>query len=126
GQSSDVIEYGYKELLNTYKKEKGFVPRFIQRTTLCELLSIIKDTMHNEQKVNLLTSDEKLKCLNLMKEDFSFIEPETILNFELGNCGFSRQIGMLGCFKDSKPDQQVVYIENIDVNLKLMLVRYFT
>ena len=75
---------------------------------------------------NFLTSDEKLKCLNLMKEAFSFIEPDTILNFELGNCGFSRQIGMLGCFKNFKPNQQVVYIENIDVNLKLMLVRYFT
>lgn len=126
GQYSDVIEFGYLELLNTYKKEIGFVPRFIQRTILWELLRIIKHTVDNEQNVNFLTSDEKLKCLNLMKEAFSFIEPDTILNFELGNCGFSRQIGMLGCFKNFKPNQQVVYIENIDVNLKLMLVRYFT
>lgn len=126
GQYGIVLENGYIPTLKNYIAELGHVPKFMQRTILWEMLRLVKHLVNQEHNVSFLTAQEKDKFLALMDETFSYIDSETILSFELGSCGFSRQVGMLGCFKKEAPGTQVVYIEKYDYDKKLLLVRYFT
>jgi len=125
GQFGVVLENGYIPTLNNYQKKLGSVPRFMQRTILWEMLRLVKHIVNQEENLSFLNNDEKSNFLKLMDETFEYIEKETILSFELGSCGFSRQVGMLGCFKQSEPDIQVAYLEKDDKDQNLMLVRYF-
>jgi len=126
GQYSVVLENGYIPTLQNYLEQLGHIPKFMQRTILWEMLRLIKHLVNQEHNVSFLSQQEKDKFLSLMDKTFSYIESQTILSFELGSCGFSRQVGMLGCFKKEAPETQVVYIEKFDANKKLLLVRYFT
>lgn len=126
GQYSIVLENGYIPTLKNYLNQLGHVPKFMQRTILWEMLRLVKHLVNQEHNVSFLSSEEKNKFLKLMDETFTYIDSETILSFELGSCGFSRQVGMLGCFKQESPTTQVVYIEKYDASKKLLLVRYFT
>lgn len=126
GQYGVVLENGYIPTFKNYLAELGHIPKFMQRTILWEMLRLVKHLVNQEHNVSFLSNDEKEKFLSLMDETFKYIDSDTILSFELGSCGFSRQVGMLGCFKKEAPSTQVVYIEKYDSAKKLLLVRYFT
>lgn len=126
GQFGIVLEQGYVKILKEYKDTLKKIPVFMQRTILWELLRLVKHLVDKEHNVSFLSTDEKKNFLSLMDETFSYIDDDVILSFELGSCGFSRQVGMLGCFKKVKPPKQVVYIDKYDDVKKEILVRYFT
>lgn len=126
GQYDAVLKYGYIETFKSYLSSKGYVPKYFQRTILWEMLRLVKQIVNKEENVSFLSHIEKSTFLSLMDEVFSYIDSDTILSYELGSCGFSRQVGMLGCFKNEKPKSQVAYIDRIDHNKKQALVRYFT
>ncbi len=126
GQYDVVLKHGYIETFKSFLANEGKIPRYFQRTILWEMLRLVKHIVNKEENLAFLNNDEKLVFLNLMDEVFTYIDSDTILSYELGSCGFSRQVGMLGCFKDEKPINQVVYIDKIDHNKKEILLRYFT
>ena len=126
GQYGIVLENGYIPTLKNYQDKLGYVPSFLQRTILWEMLRLVKHLVNQDKNVSFLSIDEKDKFLKLLDETFTYIDKSTIMNFELGSCGFSRQIGMLGCFKNEKPDTQVAYIDKYDEQKDLLLIRYFT
>lgn len=126
GQYDTVLKYGYIETFKSYLSSKGYVPKYFQRTILWEMLRLVKQIVNKEENVSFLNNTEKSTFLSLMDEVFSYIDSDTISSYELGSCGFSRQVGMLGCFKNEKPKSQVAYIDRIDHNKRQVLVRYFT
>lgn len=126
GQFGVVLEKGYLEILKEYQDALIKIPVFMQRTILWELLRLVKHLVDKENNVAFLNSYEKQNFLKLMDRTFSYIDNEVILGFELGSCGFSRQVGMLGCFKGVKPPKQVVYIDKYDDSKNEILLRYFT
>ncbi|MGL5990392.1 MAG: CDP-glycerol glycerophosphotransferase family protein [Plesiomonas sp.] len=126
GQYSTVLRNGYLEILKEYKSNLGEIPHFIQRTILWEMLRLVKHIVNKDNVLSFLNEHEKNEFLDLMDLVFSYIDNDVILSFELGTCGFSRQVGMLGCFKNEHPPQQVVYIDKIDSDKKQVLARYFT
>ena len=126
GQFSTVFERGYLDILPKCQAEKGYIPKYLQRTILWEMLRLVKYLLNHEEKVYFLSIEEKQNLLELMDKTFKYIDKETIMNYELGNCGFSRQLGMLGCFKMQDVDKQVVYIDKIDFHHHQFQARFFS
>ena len=126
GQFSTVFERGYLDILPKCQAEKGYIPKYLQRTILWEMLRLVKYLLNHEEKVYFLSIEEKQNLLELMDKTFKYIDKETIMNYELGNCGFSRQLGMLGCFKMQDIDKQVVYIDKIDFHHHQFQARFFS
>ncbi len=126
GQFSTVFEYGYLDILPKCKREMGYIPRHLQRTILWEMLKLVKQFMNHEERLDFLTTEEKENLLKNMDSVFEYIDKDTIMNYELGNCGFSRQLGMLGCFKHMDVDQQVAYIDKVECHNNLFSLRFFT
>lgn len=125
-QFNVVLQEGYLNLLSTTYNNLGYVPEFIQRTILWEILRLVKRLMNREERVNFLTVEEKDNLIELIRQTFKYIDESTILNYELGRPGFSRQLGMLGCFKGVDVSKQVVYIDEIDHTKKQFLTRFFS
>lgn len=126
GQFSIVLENGYLEILDQSYKKFGYIPKHLQRSILWEMLRLVKHLLNHEERVSFLTSVEKEKLIYLMRECFNYIDKDTIMNYELGNCGFSRQLGMLGTFKGLDVDRQVTYIDKVDIYKNLFSLRFFS
>lgn len=126
GQFTTVFEYGYLDILSNCKQEIGYIPRHLQRTILWEMLKLVKQFLNHEERLNLLSAKEKENLLINMDKVFEYIDKDTIMSYELGNCGFSRQLGMLGCFKNMDVDRQVAYIDQVDYSSNLFSMRFFT
>ena len=126
GQFSTVLENGYLDILAQSYENFGYVPKHLQRSILWEMLRLVKHLLNHEERVDFLTSSEKSNLIYLMKECFKYIEKDTIMSYELGNCGFSRQLGMLGTFKGLDVDRQVAYIDKVDLNRNIFLLRFFS
>lgn len=126
GQFSTVLENGYLDILAQSYKNLGYIPKHLQRSILWEMLRLVKHLLNHEERVDFLTCVEKNKLIYLMKECFKYIDKDTIMSYELGNCGFSRQLGMLGTFKGMDVDRQVAYIDKVDINRNMFLLRFFS
>ena len=126
GQFSTVLESGYLEILAQSQENLGYVPKHLQRSILWEMLRLVKHLLNHEERVNFLTPFEKSNLIHLMKECFKYIDKDTIMSYELGNCGFSRQLGMLGTFKGLDVDRQVTYIDKVDSDRNIFLLRFFS
>lgn len=126
GQFGQVLEQGYIKTLEAYQDKLGYIPDWMQRTILWELLRLVKRIVDKEHNIHFLSEEEKNNLLSLMDKTFGFIDKRVILRYELGACGFSRKVGMLGCFKNEIPDNQIIYIDEIDNNKNEILVRYFS
>lgn len=126
GQFSTVIEKGYIDILLESCQTLGYVPRHLQRTILWEMLRLVKYLLNHEERVSFLNAEEKKNLLHLMDRVFKFIDKDVILSYELGNCGFSRQLGMLGTFKNVDVDTQVAYIDKVDYSKNIFLIRFFS
>lgn len=125
-QFSTVLEEGYLDILSQSYKDLGYIPKHLQRSILWEMLRLVKHLLNHEERVNFLTSLEKDRLIYLMRECFKYIEKDTIMSYELGNCGFSRQLGMLGTFKGIDVDRQVAYIDKVDRERNLFSLRFFS
>nr|EIQ8741938.1 CDP-glycerol glycerophosphotransferase family protein [Campylobacter coli] len=57
---------------------------------------------------------------------FSYIDKNTIMEFNLAGCWFFHKIGILNCFKNEKPPFQIAYIEDYDPYKEQILLTYYT
>lgn len=126
GQFTTVFERGYLDILPKCKQEKGYIPVFLQRTILWEMLKLVKQLLNRSEVINFLSEEERSNFLMNMDEVFTYIDKDVIMSYELGNCGFSRQLGMLGCFKKLDVDRQVAYLDKIDFDKNLFELRFFS
>lgn len=126
GRYSDVLEYGYLNILEKYKSKFNIVPLHIQRSVLYDMLWHFKRIVNNPEKVNFLTTEQQKNYLILIDKVFKFIDKKTILDFELAGSWFYHKVGILACFKNMSIDNQIAYIEDIDRAKNLIQIRYFT
>ena len=59
GQFSTVFERGYLDILPKCQAEKGYIPKYLQRTILWEMLRLVKYLLNHEEKVYFLSIEEK-------------------------------------------------------------------
>lgn len=126
GRYSNVLEYGYLNILEKYKSKFNIVPLHIQRSVLYDMMWHFKRIVNNPEKLNFLTNEQKNNYLILIDKVFKFIDKKTILDFELAGSWFYHKVGILSCFKNLNIDNQIAYIEDIDRAKNLIQIRYFT
>lgn len=123
---SNVLKYGYLDVLETYYRKLGGAPTHIQRAVLYDISWYINYLLNSEGKVGFLSEEEKNEFIILLKRIFNFIDYKTIIDFNLAHLWFMKKVGVLGCFKNEKPNFQITYIENIDREKKQILISFFT
>ncbi|WP_443090249.1 CDP-glycerol:glycerophosphate glycerophosphotransferase [Basfia succiniciproducens] len=125
-QYSNVLEYGLLRMLQDYYDDLGYIPVHIQRTIIYNISWYIKYLLNQPDRLSFLSENLELNFYQLIKKLFSFIDDKEILDFNLAGMWFFHKVGMLGAFKDSRPESQITYIENIDREKQQILLSFFT
>ncbi|WP_198330626.1 CDP-glycerol glycerophosphotransferase family protein [Psychrobacter cibarius] len=121
----NILAFGYIPMLEGYKSKYGYVPKNIQWTILYELSWHIKTILNQSGKINFLEESQKQNYFQLVKSIFNYIDIDYIVDFNLIGVWFLYKVGMLGAFKNTKPDFQITYIENVDKEKKQILIVSF-
>uniref|UniRef100_UPI00372D16D1 CDP-glycerol:glycerophosphate glycerophosphotransferase n=1 Tax=Campylobacter lari TaxID=201 RepID=UPI00372D16D1 len=99
---------------------------FIQHVCLYHFIWQIKDLINSPEKLSFMAENEKQKYLELLDQNFSYIDKNTIMDFDLAGCWFFHKVGILNCFKNEKPPFQIAYIEDYDPCKEQILITYYT
>ncbi|ECL2177825.1 TPA: CDP-glycerol:glycerophosphate glycerophosphotransferase [Campylobacter coli] len=87
----------------------------------------IKSLINSPEKLSFMSESEKQRYLELLDQNFSYIDKNTILNFyKIPGFNFFYQVGILNCFKNEKPPFQIAYIEDYDPCKEQILITYYT
>ncbi|EAK2318590.1 glycosyltransferase, partial [Campylobacter coli] len=113
---------------NLYYKwvEKSKNSIFVQNIILYYYIFQIKDIINSPEKLSFMSENEKQRYLELLDQIFSYIDTDTIINFNLAGCWFFYKVGILNCFKNEKPPIQIAYIEDYDPYKEQILITYYT
>ncbi|EKF6159752.1 CDP-glycerol glycerophosphotransferase family protein, partial [Campylobacter coli] len=82
--------------------------------------------VNSPEKLSFMSESEKQRYLELLDQNFSYIDKNTIMEFNLAGCWFFHKIGILNCFKNEKPPFQIAYIEDYDPYKEQILLTYYT
>ncbi|EAI2978477.1 glycosyltransferase, partial [Campylobacter coli] len=116
----ETLKYGVLEVLKK-KKSNSHLEQYISNTSYSQLIYNVRAVMEN--KYNLSNNNE---YMTLLLECFSYINQDIILSFDkLGNTFFYK-MGILNCFKRTKPPFQIAYIEDYDPYKEQILIAYYT
>ncbi|XAK36376.1 CDP-glycerol glycerophosphotransferase family protein [Campylobacter coli] len=99
---------------------------FIQYVVLYHFFWQIQYLINSPEKLSILNEDEKQEYLNLLDENFYYINSEAIMSLNIQNYNFFHQVGILNCFKNEKPPFQIAYIEDYDPYKEQILLTYYT
>ncbi|MBT0821078.1 CDP-glycerol glycerophosphotransferase family protein, partial [Campylobacter lari] len=99
---------------------------FIRKLILYDLYWHVIDMINSPEKTFILNESEKKEYLNLLDKNFSCIDNDTIMEFNLAGCWFFHKVGILNCFKNEKPPFQIAYIEDYDPYKEQILITYYT
>ncbi|MGJ0159210.1 CDP-glycerol:glycerophosphate glycerophosphotransferase [Campylobacter coli] len=99
---------------------------FIQYVILYHFFWQIQYLINSPEKLSILNEDEKQEYLNLLDENFYYINSEAIMSLNIQNYNFFYQVGILNCFKNEKPPFQIAYIEDYDPYKEQILITYYT
>ncbi|EPS9869776.1 CDP-glycerol:glycerophosphate glycerophosphotransferase, partial [Campylobacter lari] len=117
-----VSQRGCLKLLQKNK----FYDIFIQNVCLYHFIWQIKYLINSPEKLSFMSENEKQRYLELLDKNFSYIDKNTIMEFNLAGCWFFHKVGILNCFKNEKPPFQIVYIEDYDPYKEQILITYYT
>ncbi|EAK5229609.1 glycosyltransferase [Campylobacter jejuni] len=99
---------------------------FIKFNCLYHLIWQIYFFINKPEKASILNQYERENYLLILEQNFSYINSEVILKFNLAGCWFFHKVGILNCFKKEKPPFQLVYIEDYDPYKEQILLTYYT
>lgn len=122
----NLQQYGYIPLLQSYQAKLGYIPKNIQWTILYEFSWHLKTLINQTGKLHMLTEEEIQRYYELFREILTYIDVKEILDFNLIGIWFMYKVGILGAFKDKKPDFQIAYVEDLDRAKKQILVVYYS
>ena len=122
---TNVLEYGYLNILKFSYNKLGKVPLYIQRTVLSDLIWHLRYLINHSYKVNHLSFEHKSNYLELIKEIFCYIDKDTIENFDLINITYMHKVGILGRFKNSYPTIQQCNIDFYDEEKQEIEIHFF-
>ncbi|EKN0320838.1 CDP-glycerol glycerophosphotransferase family protein [Campylobacter coli] len=107
-------------------QENKFYDIFIQNVCLYHFFWQIKTLVNSPEKLSFMSESEKQRYLELLDQNFSYIDKNTIMEFNLAGCWFFHKIGILNCFKNEKPPFQIAYIEDYNPYKEQILLTYYT
>lgn len=121
-----VLQKGCIDSMRKYLDSGKDIPESLQIKILYHLFWYLKRYINNREKLSFLTDVEIRKFEDQVHTIFSMIDEKVILQFSLAGCWFYHKVGMLGCFKNSDPAFQIVYVESYDTIKELVQLRYFS
>ncbi|EAI7225019.1 glycosyltransferase [Campylobacter coli] len=99
---------------------------FIQYVILYHFFWQIKVLINSPEKLSFMSQSEKQRYLEVLDQNFSYIDNDIIMKFNLADYWFFYKVGILNCFKNKKPPFQIVYIEDYDPHREQILLTYYT
>ncbi|HHY1569015.1 TPA: CDP-glycerol:glycerophosphate glycerophosphotransferase [Campylobacter jejuni] len=117
-----VSQRGCLKLLQKNK----FYDIFIQNVCLYHFIWQIKFLINSPEKLSFMSENEKQQYLELLDQIFSYVDTNTIMEFNLAGCWFFHKVGFLNCFKNEKLPFQIAYIEDYDPYKEQILITYYT
>ncbi|HEF2527501.1 TPA: CDP-glycerol:glycerophosphate glycerophosphotransferase [Campylobacter jejuni] len=117
-----VSQRGCLKLLQKNK----FYGIFIQNVCLYHFNWQIKFLVNSPEKLSFMSENEKQRYLELLDQNFSYIDKNAIMEFNLAGCWFFHKVGILNCFKNEKSPFQIAYIEDYDPYKEQILIIYYT
>lgn len=121
-----VLQKGCINSMKKYLDSGQEIPESLQIKILYHLFWYLKRYINNRERLSFLTDIEICKFEEQVRKIFSMIDDKVIMQFSLAGCWFYHKVGMLGCFKNSDPAFQIVYVESYDTVKELVQLRYFT
>ncbi|EGX6882919.1 capsular biosynthesis protein, partial [Campylobacter lari] len=107
-------------------QKNKFYDIFIQNVCLYHFIWQIKFLVNSPEKLSFMSENEKQRYLELLDQNFSYIDKNTIMEFNLAGCWFFHKVGILNCFKNEKLPFQIAYIEDYDPYKEQILITYYT
>ncbi|SAK81497.1 glycosyl transferase family 2 [Caballeronia temeraria] len=125
GLYTDVLEHGVLALMRAWYERTGGVPSFVQRVALYHLIWYFKRLVNNDNQLAFLSDEQRARFVALLHEIFALIDTTTIDKFELAGIWFMQRVGMMAMFKGDRPKYQIVYVDGIDFDRRLIKLKYF-
>lgn len=116
---------GYLAALKDYAERHKKIPAFVQWTVLYEATWLLKALINQSTVTNLLSEKERRQFLDTFRDIFQYISDDHIMSFNLAGAWFYHKTAMLSLFKQKNASHQIVYIERVDADRKLICLRYF-
>ncbi|MDK3159661.1 CDP-glycerol glycerophosphotransferase family protein [Kamptonema cortianum] len=122
----DQIENGYLDIFLMSEKLFGSVAQFIQRTVLYDMMFRYHHILNNSSEVSKLLGESLKSFFRLNKKVISYIDTETINNFELAGCTEEHKVALLAIHKGARRKKHAVYLEQVDTPAGLAQFSYLT
>ena len=120
----DQLRYGYLSLLKNTYSLLGFVPIYIQRTVLYDLIWYYKRLIDHNERIDFLNKNQIRTFKNLLKEIFTYIDADTIDTFNLAGCSHFHKVGLIERYKETRIEK-IIYIESYDSLKNEIKLHYF-
>ena len=121
----EVMVFGYLDLFDKAENRFGFIPDWLQRTVLYDLVCRIRYIIDDEGIIASLTKAKVSDYYRLMSEAITNIEERIIKGFELAKVNEFHKAILLSVFKKKDFIADSVYVTDYDDNRKLFKVSYY-
>ncbi|MBN1607008.1 MAG: CDP-glycerol glycerophosphotransferase family protein [Polyangiaceae bacterium] len=120
-----VPRYGYEGLLAAARERLGTVPEWTQRMVLYSLFWQFKYLINSPDRLDFLEPSQRQAFASQLHRVFEWIDPATILEFELATPRYYYAAGWLGTYKKGTPLPRLVFLDRFDATKRLLRARYF-
>lgn len=104
----------------------GSVPKFIQRVAMYDIAWHINKIIRFDSDIRSLSPSQLDNYKFLVRQIFSHIEQDTLMNFELAGMWFFQKLGLAAKYKGYIPNFNISYIDDYDATKNLVKIKYFT
>lgn len=121
------LKNGYLGLLKLVEEKEVIIPDFIQRMILYDLFWYFQRLVNHEERLSLLSNEEKKEFEGLLHQIFGKIDERIIKAFELAGCGALYKTAWLCKFKQHCDDNEIseLKVESYDATKHQVKVSYF-
>lgn len=122
---TDQIRLGYLGLINNALSRWGYIPIYIQRIVLYEIMWRFRHVLNNANRASFLEDSEVEEFKALLHEAFEHISCDTINEFELAGCTEEYKVAILGHYKSTTRVAQRVYVKDLDEVKSLVQLAHY-
>ncbi|PJG58403.1 CDP-glycerol glycerophosphotransferase family protein [Aeromonas cavernicola] len=124
-QYNNVLLYGFISSLKFYQEKFGYIPEFVQKTILYHLSWYFMLYSGSARGIPILDDVEQDNTHNLITETLSYIDSHIIWKCKTPGFNYYYRLGVTNLSAAKKPHFDVVYIDEIDQNKKIIRINFY-
>ncbi len=125
GFFTNKVRFGLLDLLDFSKTTRGYVPRYIQRTCLYDLVFAFRRLIEYPEIVEHLGTHGKEDYKAILGRIFEHIDKEIIDSFSLAGCTEEHRVALLSIFKGERPATPKIYVRQQDPDAGIVQFSYY-